>query len=147
MRARSQTPQIARHRSGRSAGFAIVSYMTHEEAARALGLHNSFFQGRKLSVAWYTPAPDAIEQQQLAFFAQQLQEAELLHALRSAAPPLGGPASWGGAATAHQAAILPLPLSFDEHPVHLVDQWLNDYLNQVRPSSKWAVELCAASQK
>jgi RNA recognition motif-containing protein len=45
--------QIARHRSGRSAGFAIVTFLRHEEAALAMAnMDNLVFLGRKLSVKW-----------------------------------------------------------------------------------------------
>lgn len=48
--------QIARHRSGRSAGFAIIGFSTHEEALRALkGADGTMHLGRKLSVKWYSP--------------------------------------------------------------------------------------------
>ncbi|KAJ9514723.1 hypothetical protein QJQ45_028394 [Haematococcus lacustris] len=48
-------PQIARHRSGRSAGFAIVSYNKREEAALALHAADGVvFLGRRLNIRWYS---------------------------------------------------------------------------------------------
>ncbi|KAG2451779.1 hypothetical protein HYH02_003557 [Chlamydomonas schloesseri] len=48
--------QIARHRSGRSAGFAIVTFLRHEEAVAAMqAVDNLMFMGRRLSVKWFSP--------------------------------------------------------------------------------------------
>ncbi|KXZ52481.1 hypothetical protein GPECTOR_9g525 [Gonium pectorale] len=48
--------QIARHRSGRSAGFAIVTFARHEEAVAAMkSVDNLLFMGRRLSVKWFSP--------------------------------------------------------------------------------------------
>ncbi|GFR50273.1 hypothetical protein Agub_g12460 [Astrephomene gubernaculifera] len=48
--------QIARHRSGRSAGFAIVTFLRHEEAVAAMqAIDNLMFMGRRLSVKWFSP--------------------------------------------------------------------------------------------
>ncbi len=51
--------QVARHRSGRSAGFAIVTFARREEAQRAINLmgenENYSLHGRKLQIRWYTP--------------------------------------------------------------------------------------------
>ncbi|KAL6747576.1 hypothetical protein V8C86DRAFT_1306258 [Haematococcus lacustris] len=47
--------QIARHRSGRSAGFAIISYNKREEAALALQAADGVvFLGRRLNIRWYS---------------------------------------------------------------------------------------------
>ena len=51
--------QLARHRSGRPAGFAIISFATPGEAFRALqATDGSFFNGRQISVRWYNAARD-----------------------------------------------------------------------------------------
>ncbi|GLC45507.1 hypothetical protein PLESTM_001743200 [Pleodorina starrii] len=48
--------QIARHRSGRSAGFAIVTFLRHEEAVAAMqAMDNFLYMGRRLSVKWFSP--------------------------------------------------------------------------------------------
>jgi hypothetical protein len=52
--------QIAKHRSGRSAGFAIVTFSRHEEAMLAMKhMDNSMYQGRKLSLRWFEPDSEA----------------------------------------------------------------------------------------
>lgn len=54
--------QIARHRSGRSAGFAIVTFATHEEASAAVrGMDSATFMGRPLSCRWYQQERDCAE--------------------------------------------------------------------------------------
>lgn len=54
--------QIARHRSGRSAGFAIVTFSTHEEASAAVrGMDSATFMGRPLSCRWYQQERDCAE--------------------------------------------------------------------------------------
>ncbi|KAG1654890.1 hypothetical protein FOA52_006534 [Chlamydomonas sp. UWO 241] len=59
--------QIARHRSGRSAGFAIVSFASHEQAAGAMAaMDGSVYMGRKLSVRWYQPEQDSGSAQAMA---------------------------------------------------------------------------------
>ncbi|PNH05407.1 hypothetical protein TSOC_008341 [Tetrabaena socialis] len=48
--------QIARHRSGRSAGFAIVTFLRNEEATAAMqAVDNLMFMGRRLCVKWFSP--------------------------------------------------------------------------------------------
>ena len=52
-------PQIARHRSGRSAGFAIVTFTDFTHARAALqALDNATLFGRRLNVRWYQPDTD-----------------------------------------------------------------------------------------
>jgi RNA recognition motif-containing protein len=46
--------QIARHRSGRSAGFAIITYASMAEAQAALVADNHYLCGRRLQLRWYS---------------------------------------------------------------------------------------------
>eukprot|EP00798_Chlamydomonas_sp_ICE-L_P015710 gene15710-21820_t len=147
--------QIARHRSGRSAGFAIVTYAKHEEAALALqSVDNSQFLGRRLNVRWYQPERDSMNAQQIQgmlnygqeFLAQQMRNAAAAAACSSLAQKQG---VYGGADTAPSMPMsdqanmetwLPAAqvvakegLGLQEEPVKeanwsaMVGMWLNDY--------------------
>ncbi|MEW5300076.1 MAG: hypothetical protein WDW36_003033 [Sanguina aurantia] len=58
--------QIARHRSGRSAGFAIVTFRHREDADVALSrVDNSLFLGRHLMVRWFQQEREALHLAQI----------------------------------------------------------------------------------
>mmetsp|Transcript_28721 Transcript_28721/g.73044 ORF Transcript_28721/g.73044 Transcript_28721/m.73044 type:complete len:537 (-) Transcript_28721:1021-2631(-) len=63
--------QIARHRSGRSAGFAIVTFADQASAAKALQITDtSVLFGRPLSVRWYS-AERSLDKQGMSIEQQQ----------------------------------------------------------------------------
>lgn len=121
--------QIARHRSGRSAGFAIVTFLRHEEAALAMqNMDNLVFLGRKLSVKWFEAAR-VLGSDITPFSALQnlgpadlLALAQLLNEPPAAAPPapvLTAPLP------APPQAVLPSPAG--GWSANMVTSWLNGY--------------------
>lgn len=140
--------QIARHRSGRSAGFAIVTFSRHEEALAAMQtIDNSLFLGRRLSVKWYQPERDnnqagmdlhsavaalpglAMLQQQADMFQLAAARQDLSALTAAAAAAAADPAlqAW-----MRQQTCAPEDVQTNRAPwSSLVNTWLNDYANQV----------------
>lgn len=122
--------QVARHRSGRSAGFAIVAFSKIDQAMAALGnMDNGVFLGRRLSVRIFQP--DRANEQSQA----QCKNPGFMDSLPLMLPEqilaLAGLLDPNMLATDYapqHAATDPLP---QDPPgwSHLVSSWLNDYVS------------------
>lgn len=139
--------QIARHRSGRSAGFAIVTFSSHQEALRAMqAVDNSMFLGRKLMIRWFKPDQDTVPESfvprachQFAGRDGAVSLAELQGNVSSLQNSRNCPSAISDSKT---QAVSALPMLTSEVSIEkqnsshfwtgLVDGWLEEYL-QINP--------------